>query len=149
MRSVVLLVLALAGCADTPPPGPTPTAAAAAAAPVTRFDGTWSGNATRSIGTDIACGASTQPMGMTVVRGRAVAQLPQPRQSGGALGVDGRPQISGLQELAGSVAGDGGVVLRARLDPTERAEGRFGERGFSGRFQSRGCAWNIALSRTG
>jgi hypothetical protein len=150
LRRVLLAALALAACADTPPPAPVQQAGTPApVAAVTRYDGTWSGNATRTIGTDTACGAATQPMQMTVVQGRAAAQLPRPRDSGGALGIDGRPQATALQELIGTVQPDGGLMLRARLDAAERAEGRFGERGFTARYQSRGCAWNIALSRVG
>ncbi len=130
-------LLLLAACGDSPAPPPvTATTAAAPAAVVTRFDGAWSGTATRSLGRDAECGPVSRPARMDVVRGRATGTLP------GGLG-------QSASEGAGTVTADGSLVLRSRLDAALRAEGSFGERSFTARFVTRACAWTITLNRVG
>ena len=130
-------LLLLAACADSPAPPPAnATTAGAPAAVVTRFDGAWSGTATRNLGRDAECGPVSRPARMDVVRGRATGTLP------GGLG-------QSASEGAGTVTPDGSLVLRSRLDAALRAEGSFGERSFTARFVTRACAWTITLNRAG
>lgn len=130
MRPWALLLL-LAACADPPAAPVSAVTAAAPVAAITRHDGTWTGTATRGFGRDPECGPASRAVRMDVVQGRATATLPQ----------------SG--EGAGSVAPDGALTLRSRLDAAIRAEGRFADRGYTARMVTRSCAWTITMNRAG
>lgn len=125
------LLLALAACADPPAAPVSAVTAVAPVATVTRHDGTWTGTAIRSFGRDFECGPASRAMRMDVVQGRATGTLPQ------------------HGEGAGTVAPDGALTLRSRLDATARAEGRFADRGYSARMVTRSCAWTITMNRAG
>ena len=130
MRRFAPLLL-LAACADSPAPAVTAVASSAPAAVITRHDGSWTGTATRSFGRDAECGPTTRPVRMNVVQGRATGTLPT------------------QGEGAGSIAPDGSLILRSRLDASARAEGRFADRGFTARMVTSSCAWTITMNRAG
>ncbi len=123
-------LLLLAACVDAPAPPPAATTTAPAVV-VTRYDGGWTGQAQRDFGSDSECGPARRPVTLNVSQGRAAMNLPQ----GG--------------EGAGTVSAEGAVTLRSRLDAAQRAEGRFGQTGFTARMLTRSCAWTITLNRVG
>jgi hypothetical protein len=130
MRRLGLTLVLLAGCTDTAPP--PATVGGVSPPPPSRFDGRYSGLATRSFGTASDCGRPSGTLNMVVAQGRATGSLPA---SGEARGV---------------VSSDGSLTLRATLDATQRATGRISDSfEFTARFQTRNCAWDIRLNREG
>ena len=128
MRRLLLLGL-LAGCGETLTVPPAVTGSVPPPPP-TRFDGRYSGLATRSFGADFQCGRQSNPLAMIVAQGRATGALPQQGQA------------------TGIVASDGSLTLRSGLDAAERASGRISDRfEFTARYQTRVCAWDIRLNR--
>lgn len=124
-----LLLLALAGCGDGQAPPLVATGNVPQPRP-TRFDGSYAGAATRSFGTDSACGGASVPSRMVVAQGRATGSLPRQGQA------------------TGIVSGDGGLTLRSGQDPAERTAGRISDRyEFTARYQTNLCAWDIRLNR--
>ena len=125
-----LILLALAGCADSAPP-PSITGSVPPPPP-SRFDGSYRGTATRVFGTDFNCGRPSNALTMVIAQGRAVGRLP------------------GQDEGRGTVAASGSLTLRGNLDASQRAEGRISDSfEFTASFQSRFCRWDMRLNREG
>ncbi len=132
MRLLLALpVVLLVACADTAPP-PASALVGAPPPPPSRFDGVWSGTMTRVYADQRAsCGPESFPMTMTIAQGRARAGLP------------------GQGPAGGTVLPDNTMILRGNLDAAERAPGRFNDNTFTARYQTRICAWEMRLTRSG
>lgn len=126
-----LPVLLLAACGDTAPP-PASATAGAPPPPPSRYDGGWAGTMVRAFAAErAACGPESFPIRMRIAQGRAISALP------------------GQGEARGTVLSDNSLTLRGNLDAAERAPGRFTEQGFIARYQTRNCAWDIRMTRSG
>ena len=129
-RPVVLLLPVLVMACGDAPSAPPNLSANVPPPPVSRFDGVYTGLATRNFGPPGQCGPNIM-MQLVVAQGRASGTLP--RQG----------------EARGLVTPGGSLTLRSTLDAAERTTGQITAAGFVARYQTLVCAWDIRLHKTG
>lgn len=131
LLAVAATCAALAACAQPSAPPPATAAPAAEPAPpppppVTRYDGRYSGTATR---TSAQCTARTLRTTMTVRNGQASLTAGSGRTA---------------PPLEGTVAADGTLALSSAH---VSGDGRFARNRFTGQARSGDCTWRISLAK--